>query len=60
MKLYFLFFLWYPIFLNENFNDTIYLINTDTMLNLDDGEIEELYFWLFLEGIIKQFIKLLG
>ena len=60
MKFYFLFCLFYPIHLNEILGDIICLINDDTMFTLDDGDIEELEFFPFLEGIIKGCIKLLG
>ena len=46
------------IFLDDVLGDMICLVNTDTMFNLDDVDIWDIKFCLFLEGIIKQSIKL--
>ena len=42
MKLYLLFCICYPIFLNDIIDDTICMINADIMLTLDDGDIEKI------------------
>ena len=47
------------ILLDDVLDDMVFLINTDSMLNLDNGNVEELYFRSFLEGIIKENINLL-
>ena len=60
MKLYLLFCLCYQILSNYILYDMVCLINDTTMWTLDDSDIEELYFWTFLEGIIKDCIKLFG
>ena len=59
LRPYFVFYLCYPILLDYFLDDIICLINTDWMLTLDHVNIEELYFWYFLEGIIKENTKLL-
>ena len=60
MKLYFLFSIISPIFLDGILDYIICFINIGTMFTLDYGCIDGLYFWTFLEGIIKDYIKLLG
>ena len=57
---YFLFCLLPPILLYDILDYMICLINADTLFTLDDGDIEEIYFWPLLEGIIKECIKLFG
>ena len=37
----------------------ICLDNTDSMFTLNNMNVEELYFWSLLEGIVKESVKLL-
>ena len=42
-----------PIFLDNVFDHIICLVNTDLMFTLDHDNVEDLYFWSLLEGILK-------
>ena len=60
MKLYFFFSLFYPILLYDIIYDIIHKTNGDVMFTLNDYDVEQLYFWPYLERIIKGHIKLFG
>ena len=48
----------YPILLDDVLDGMMYLVNIDSILNLDDINIEEIYYFHFLESIVKHSIKL--
>ena len=41
------------------FHDVIYMVNTDFVFNLNNVYVEEIYFWSFLEGKVKDSVNLL-
>ena len=45
--------------LNGIIYDVIYLVNTDAIFTLNNANVEEFYFWDFLEVIVKESVKLL-
>ena len=49
-----------PILLYDIIDGILCLINTDIMFTLDNVDIEEIYFWSLLEGIIKECINIFG
>ena len=46
--------------MNNIFDDMTCLVNTDSIFPLDYVNIEELWFWPFLEGIVKDSVKFLN
>ena len=38
----------------------IYLVNTDSIFTLNYVNVEDIYFWSLLEGIVKESVKLLN
>ena len=50
LKLYFLFFICYPILLNDILDFMICLVTVDSIFTLDYANIVELKLWTFLEA----------
>ena len=42
-----------------DFHDVIYMFNTDSIFTLNNINVDEIYFWYFLEVIVKDSVKLL-
>ena len=49
-----LLFIFPQIFLYDNIDDMIYLVNADSMFTLDYVDIEKIQFSTFLEDMVKQ------
>ena len=47
------------IFLNGIFHDVIYLVNNNAIFTLNNANVKDFLFLAFLEGIVKESVKLL-